>query len=233
MTRISSDKQITPDPVNLTLYSSLSNARGELMGIAAIWIFVFHYWILICYGVPVLQDIEGIIKSSGYSGVDIFFLLSGIGLVVSHQKDQSIGRFYYRRFRRITLVFLLAAVIKAISGKWTLLTFVKAVTGYSFLIEDVHTILWFVPAIMIYYLVFPFYFRLVNRFRDRKMTYAICILASGIVFIAVKAFGTKNLDYLLSRLPVFVLGTVIAFTIDDKKIRLRISHMIRCLIIFK
>ena len=60
--------------------------RTELMGLAALWIYIFHEWVPLAPNVPVLGFIEGFIKQIGFFGVDIFFLLSGMGLIFAIEK---------------------------------------------------------------------------------------------------------------------------------------------------
>jgi peptidoglycan/LPS O-acetylase OafA/YrhL len=55
----------------------LSKYRTELMGIAIFYIFLFHI-----YDIGYAYKI----RSYGYVGVDIFFMLSGIGLIYSWKK---------------------------------------------------------------------------------------------------------------------------------------------------
>lgn len=59
-------------------YGLLSQYRGELMGLAMLWVMLFHAYEL-RFGVFLLDSF----KALGFAGVDIFLLLSGMGLYVS------------------------------------------------------------------------------------------------------------------------------------------------------
>lgn len=59
-------------------YGLLSRYRGELMGLAMLWVMLFHAYKL-RFGVLLLDGF----KALGFAGVDIFLLLSGMGLYVS------------------------------------------------------------------------------------------------------------------------------------------------------
>lgn len=59
-------------------YQVLSKYRTELMGLAIFWVMLFHAHDL-DLGINLLNDIRGI----GFGGVDIFILLSAMGLVMS------------------------------------------------------------------------------------------------------------------------------------------------------
>ncbi len=66
-------------------YGLLSQYRGELMGLAMLWIMLFHAYEL-RFGVLLLDGL----KAAGFAGVDIFLLLSGTGLYVSLSKTISV-----------------------------------------------------------------------------------------------------------------------------------------------
>ena len=62
----------------------INKYRGQIMGISALWIIVFHTWYRLA--VPetspkLLYYAELAVTKLGYFGVDIFFLLSGICLL--------------------------------------------------------------------------------------------------------------------------------------------------------
>ena len=59
-------------------YRLLSLYRSELMGLAMLWVMLFHAYEL-KFGLLPLDAF----KAAGFAGVDIFLLLSGMGLYVS------------------------------------------------------------------------------------------------------------------------------------------------------
>ena len=87
----------------------LCNYRLPIMGISCLWIFLFHVWVPLLGDVAYLGKFEFYFLRMGYVGVDIFFLLSGIGLVYSISKH-SLSVYYYRRIKRILISFLLAGI---------------------------------------------------------------------------------------------------------------------------
>lgn len=64
-------------------YAGLSKYRSELMGVAMLWVMLFHAYGL-KLGVPLLDQI----KALGFGGVDVFLLLSGMGQYVSLSKTR-------------------------------------------------------------------------------------------------------------------------------------------------
>ncbi len=74
----------------------INKYRGQIMGISALWIIVFHTWYRLA--VPetspkLLYYAELAVTKLGYFGVDIFFLLSGIGLsyAIGKRPEKSSG----------------------------------------------------------------------------------------------------------------------------------------------
>ncbi len=63
----------------------ISKYRNMLFGLAAIWIYLAHEWVYLLGDFKIACDIEYII-SYGFCGVDIFILLSGLGLIYSIEK---------------------------------------------------------------------------------------------------------------------------------------------------
>lgn len=59
-------------------YGLLSRYRGELMGIAMLWVMLFH-----AYGLSTSILPLRVLRATGFAGVDIFLLLSGMGICCS------------------------------------------------------------------------------------------------------------------------------------------------------
>ena len=95
----------------------ISKYRGAIMGFAALWILFFHEWVTLFVNNQVGVNIEGYLKRIGFCGVDIFLLLSGIGLTFAIRKG-NVLTFYYRRIKRILLPFLVMAIIRCALEVW-------------------------------------------------------------------------------------------------------------------
>lgn len=98
----------------------ISKYRGAIMGFAALWILFFHEWVTLFVNNQVGVNIEGYLKRIGFCGVDIFLLLSGIGLTFAIRKG-NVLTFYYRRIKRILLPFLVMAIIRCALEKWPII----------------------------------------------------------------------------------------------------------------
>ena len=87
-------------------WKSLSKFRTELMGLACLWVMLHHTafdWPL------VLEPLERFSKY-GNLGVDIFLLLSGVGLYYAWSGQPKLSDFYVRRFVRLLVPYLLFAL---------------------------------------------------------------------------------------------------------------------------
>ena len=82
--------------------ANISRYRGELMGMAMLFVVLFHV------GLPREDAFYGL-RRIGNIGVDMFLFLSGVGLWFSWTKGQQAGRFLLRRLVRIYPAWLVAA----------------------------------------------------------------------------------------------------------------------------
>ena len=80
---------------NIYKYNILSKYRTELMGIAILWVMFFHL------SIDINNRILNLIKTIGYGGVDIFLMISGLGLYYAYKKNNNIKLFYKRRLLRL------------------------------------------------------------------------------------------------------------------------------------
>ena len=140
--------------------------RAVIMGFATLLVLFFHTGMPVFDNLPVLYSIEKFIKITGYYGVDIFIFLSGIGVTYSIEKN-NIREFYYKRVKRVLIPFIITAIAIAIYEKWTIATFIRRVLFYDFFTKNIYCILWFIPAIVTMYIIFPLYYKLFKRSRNK------------------------------------------------------------------
>lgn len=192
--------------------------RGAVMGFAALWIFVFHEWLPVFGNYPKLALIENFIQRIGFCGVDIFLFLSGIGMVYSIEKSEGVLPFYYKRIKRILFPFLLVAVVRWRFDGWTAAEFLKNISGFHFFRVDIYTFLWFVPMIMIFYLLFPMYYRLFIK-SSNKYIFTGCFLIIWLI-LSLKARMTLRIDMFgfTNRIPIFVIGILTGWVAQNKKV---------------
>ncbi len=184
----------------------ISKYKSALMGFAAWCILLFHEWQPLLGGVPVLGETEGFLKTIGFFGVDLFFFLSGLGLTYGIRKG-SVGRFYWRRIKRLMIPALVMALLRLWTDGWSLATLLKNLSGYAFFTENIYAFLWFIPAVCTLYLLFPLYHKAMTR------SGAPALFTAGVLllWLVLTVFGHWRYDFygFTNRIPVFLLGVLL------------------------
>lgn len=191
-------------------FQLVSRYRSAIMGIAALFILFFHAWVLLTNepadgSFSLIHFIEMYVKITGFGGVDVFFLLSGIGLTFAIQKE-SLSKFYYRRVRRIALPALTIGIVRGIVQGWGAAETFRRVSGYNFFAESIYTFLWFVHAIIILYILFPLYYKLFSKAENKIVFTGAVILIWLVIAIAVRGVMREDIFGFFNRIPVFLIG---------------------------
>lgn len=186
----------------------INKYRGQIMGISALWIVVYHTWYRMFApetSPKLLYYMELAITKLGYFGVDIFFLLSGIGLSYSIVKH-STKKFLLRRFRRLAYPVLIAAAGQAIMEGWSFPEYLFRASGIGLFIGKDY-FLWFISAITATYLLFPLYWRFFSRSRSKLRFTALFIIAWYLGSVLLDGvIPSKVALLLMPRVQPFVLG---------------------------
>ena len=149
----------------------------------------------------------------GIIGVEWFLVLSAIGLYYSLQKNSDVLSFYKRRLIRILPAYLIVAVpYFLIAYPFVFKDFMIRLTGLNLPYWG-EKAFWFVTLIIICYLIAPFYFRIVNRY---KHSYVIPFVLALITFIL--AYHLPKTEILVTRIPVFLLGMNLAKGVYEDKV---------------
>ena len=193
--------------------------RKSIMGVSALSILIFHCnigWFV--KGSGVIWYFEHFLLSCGFIGVDFFFLMSGIGLVHSINKN-SLKKYYINRLSRLLFPVLLIAIIYIPFKGWTFISFIKNVTGYNFFIY-IYSFLWFIYAIAIIYIAFPLYYYLYKKIQNKK----IATILSLLLWFIIAKLLENNLEAemfksFVCRIPVFLVGVLFGqMQIDNEEI---------------
>lgn len=183
--------------------------RSPIMGFAALWILFFHFWQpLFANGAPAaLFYAENVAKRLGFEGVDMFFLLSGMGLTYSVGKH-SLGGFYLRRLKRLAVPFVAVAALRAVCERWGWRAFLFVVSGANFFVGNMYFFLWFVTAIAVLYLVFPLYWRFFSRARS-KVVFTLAVIAVWYALsLSLRGVLREDMYGFTNRIPVFLTGVL-------------------------
>ena len=195
----------------------LNKYRVPLMGFSALWILFFHLWRPVLFNIKYISTIEKLLKIIGYYGVDIFFFLSGIGLTYSIAKTNVWG-FYYKRIKRIILPFIIMSLILKIYNNWSFIEFLKRVSFYSFYTRSIYSLIWFVPAIVTLYLVFPLYYKIFEKISCKTLFTIAIVLIICSILILFRNFIRLDLYGFFNRIPIFVIGILYGWKEQNQKV---------------
>ena len=145
-----------------------------LRGIAIFLVLISHYavWIGEIFHSDLLEYGLG---RFGVYGVDLFFAVSGYGLVKSVGKKRINGIFLWKRFKTVYLPYLLITGLIAVydGGISGMTGWVSFLTGAEY---------WYIRNILVFYLAFYVVYRLSDRSWVRMLLMAVCLTAySGLL----------------------------------------------------
>lgn len=166
-----------------------------LQVIAAFQILFFHLW------APITStQIEQFVLKTAYVGVDMFFFLSAYSLAgreidyVPFLKDRVLK--LYAKFAFFTLIMAL------FSKSFGVIRVVKSLTIIEFFQKGGGAFLWFIPAILILYIIYPLFLKWNSRFK------VIWVL---LIWLVAGVFSEHVLSYtavfiFTNRIPVILAG---------------------------
>ena len=204
--------------------------RAVLMGTAILCILFCHLDLVQRkHGLPVSG--LGMASSALTMGVDIFMFLSGFGLYCSFsRKKPPYGQYVKHRVSKLLPSYLAIAgtvylVKYAIIDREGILSFFKRLFFVPWFAEGV-THGWFILAILVFYLVFPLIYRLVETIGRMKWRFAVWgICAAGYCLLAqagkrIDPTQYKHFMIAIERFPVFVFGAICGqlFKREDKEV---------------
>lgn len=196
----------------------LSKWRSAVMGMAALLIYFFHEWIPLAVEPGAVHEVEGFVKRTGFCGVDMFLLLSGMGLTYAIHKT-GILMYYWKRFKRVMIPFLLFGILVGLVDKWNAEQFFGNLSGANFYRTDIYSFLWFVPAIMTFYLLFPLYYYLFEKARSKGF-FTLAVIGAWLLFSMLFAgVMREDLYGFTNRIPIFLMGVLIGWQCQNTEIR--------------
>ena len=154
------------------------------------------------------------LRRCGNVGVDIFLFLSGVGLWFAWTKTPSVSHFYRRRLIRILPTWLICSTAFYLPDYLGAQRFSKNVVdllgditiNWDFWLHDELTF-WYVPAIMLLYLIAPWYMRLIRRYPTYRwlplLMVVWCVMVQWVLPIHAVV---GHLEIFWSRVPIFFIG---------------------------
>lgn len=204
-------------------YYDFSIYRSEIMGIATLMILVFH-----------LTSYTNTSKLFGESllyylnlGVELFLLVSGIGLYFS----LSNSGFRYRNYmtKRVLNVYVPATLINAPYFIYSFFTeknrsvfaLILNIVGISYWYTD-SLVGWYVYWAMIFYLIYPLIFRFLSRHNDTGNIIGLIVSGTFVVAscLVLEKLVPSTYNYVetgLTRIVVFLVGCYIGKLVYEKK----------------
>lgn len=210
-------------------YSVLSKYRSELMGLAMLWILFYHTW-----GLQVGNGVLALIKSTGFGGVDIFILLSAMGLVMSlRRREQRFAPFMMRRLERILpayyVVFLPYAALALLRGKLSAADLLWNASFLAYWVQADWIFNWYIPGLLLFYALTPACFRLLKNSRHRTLLTALGVLAALALCQLMMGSGIWLYLDVVYRIPVFFLGLLMGFYVSEERTLGRRDAAVWCL----
>jgi len=181
----------------------------------AIFIIVFYHFCNVG-GTTLFDKACRFAFSQGYVGVDIFMVVSGLGLAYSMMKDESLKKYYLKRWVRIFPFFTFITLVECwlIRGESFGLALLRSTTiGYW---TGLPYIDWYVPAIVGLYVVFPLLYHTIVKPRRYKAALAVSLffLVVSVLMSIYPILDWKHFA-LLYRIPDFIMGAMCAVAIKD------------------
>lgn len=196
--------------------ADLSRYRSEMMGAAMLMIILFHVSLS-----P--HDTFFGLRRCGNVGVDIFLLLSGVGLWHTWQKNKSVRHFFRRRYLRVyptwivvATAFYLPPFLRSGCPASGLADLVGDITlNWDFWLHDELTF-WYVPAIMMLYTLAPAYLMLTERHPAWRWlpVLAMCWCVA-VQWVSPIHDTVGHIEIFWSRIPVFLIGINIGRAVHD------------------
>lgn len=198
-------------------YQLLSAYRSELMGVAMLWVMLFHAYEF-HFGVFALDAV----KQLGFGGVDLFILLSGLGLYGSIvRRKESFPRYFLRRCQRVLpgywLVVGLYSLWLRVQGRISLTTGLWSLSTLHYWFRIPGSFNWYVPALLALYALAPFWVRLLERSRHKGLlTLLVFPFAYGVYRVSIP-LGLNYTSDFLDRMPTFALGLLAGAYLLEKQ----------------
>lgn len=198
--------------------ADISLHRNEIMGIAILLVMLFHGFVApgsSFYG----------LKRMGNVGVDIFLLLSGIGLWFSWHSHPSLKHFLFRRYLRVYPTWLLLAGAfytyqythngKLSGDLWNLF---GDITLHLDFWRSGDLTFWYIPALMVLYLLAPFYIKAITHNRLYVWLPIVALVwCIAVTWITPLHNAFKHLEIFWSRIPIFFIGINLGVWVQNKR----------------
>ena len=203
-------------------YYYLSKYKSELMGLAILWVVWYHSSVqLNFFHNSMINSSFTLIKGVGYGGVDMFLLVSGMGIYNSLEKND-VSQYIKNRIRRITPVWWSYLIISVLLGyfffeiHFSKLEILGFATFTGFWLNMSNQGNWYVYAIMLFYLVSPVLYSLIKNSKNKLLMTIFLITVA--LLISVSFVGNFKL-IVFARIPVYLIGIFVSSSLKNVPIK--------------
>lgn len=124
-------------------YELLSKYRGVLMGVQILLIMAFHYTEDLSNAADHFNGPAQVFYDYiGSSGVDMFLMISGLGLYYSWKRNPDAGAFYRKRLTRVLVPYVAVALVG-----WIWFDFVHSDAGVVRFLADIAFVTFFTDGV--------------------------------------------------------------------------------------
>lgn len=190
--------------------SDISKYRSQLMGWAIVWIMMLHFTFI------QIKPL-GFIAQYGFAGVEIFMMVSGLGIYFSLDKNNDIGHYYKRRIIRIfPTYYIIGAFASIFLFQDNFFSFLYRYSTMGFWIGG-PSWEWYVPSIVALYIIAPFLKKIIeNGHITTIVIISIFVLAISYYIVSNEIVEAKDPHFfLLYRIPAFIFGMICAYWIKN------------------
>lgn len=200
-------------------YSIFSDYRGVIMGLATIMIVIFHSYLKFdkCLHINNFSINSILLKLN--SGVDLFLLLSGIGLYYSWHNDPNLKHFYKKRALRIlpTLFIFITLWSIYINPNLTFGKYLKSIFLIDFWANGQRGF-WYFSLLIPLYLIYPLIHNLYDKYNLKGFISALLISFFITILIYLFIPNYYNIwNIALFRIPPFLIGAWFGKMAFEKK----------------
>lgn len=210
-------------------YQMISKYRKYIMGVAALLIIICHNNLVV--NLQPWEMMLGFIRHFFQIGVDVFLLVSGMGGVFSYVKcNLNTGRFLHKRFMRIIPTYVVAI------GLWGLFSilvgwgiesdFFWEYSIISFYINGSGSE-WYVSAILLLYLLFPFFYKVLQKNRRLYISMGVAVIILSFVLSFVCRTSNFN-EIFVVRIPIYMMGILIGDKLIKKEDKTHNTKLVLC-----
>ena len=171
--------------------------KKSIMFIASLLILIYHLWINVSTSI-----IEMYLRYICIIGVDLFFFISAYNI---GNRDIKYKDFIINRIVNIYVKFIIFVIIMAMIKGWEIKKIITIILGIDLFTNGGGSFLWFIPGVMIIYLLLPLYKIVDNKYSKIVPIIAIVSYLSLAIGISYN-FYYDEIFILLNRFPIILIG---------------------------